>query len=286
MRKRVLTVIDAIADILIKVTPKYFHTRNAKHLHRSTLKANQYVIINLEDRTYFGHHPHETIEHLASINKVLIARALLEQIQSHQINLSDITPQFQTNYTLWDVIGDDIQENLSYMLNQSSNTATNVITQALGGYSGINQSLLNSGLINSSINCYTEPSSFVPSPPISRNISTPYELGIAMIDIVQSGNMNFIKPMIDTEYPYTHTHRVCNKAGINSTTIANVSLIKVDNREYVIVVFFKLTRLKVKVFTLLSEILSLQQSQNILFKWDPVSSFTQKAINYLQCNPL
>jgi Beta-lactamase enzyme family len=286
MRKRVLTVIDSIADILIKVTPKYLHNSKTKHLKRSSLKASQYVIINLEDRTYFGNHPNETIEHLASINKVLIARALLEQIHSKKLNMSDPTPQFQTNYTLWDVIGKDIKENLSYMLNQSSNTATNVITEALGGYSGINESLRLSGLIDSSINCYTEPSSYVPSPPISRNISTPYELGIAMIDIVQSGNMDFIQPMIETEYPYTHTHRVCNKAGINSTTIANVSLIKVDNREYVIVVFFKLTRLKVKVFTLLSEILSLQKSQNILFKWDPVSAFTQKAIKYLHYHPL
>jgi Beta-lactamase enzyme family len=285
MRKQALLTIDTLAGLLIRCTPICIHNRMLRRICKSDLKAHQFIVMDVEDRSYFGHQEDQVIEHLASLNKVFIARAMLERLESKQLKLTDKTPFVDHINLPWDVIGGNIQENLSYMLNQSSNTATNVLTEIMGGYIGVTKILNDIGFEKTKINCYTEPSSYIPSPPESRNISTPLELANAMADIVQSSNLSFITPMVETEYTYTHSHRACNKAGVNSTTIANTCLIKVGGKEYVVVVFFRLSRVKIKIYTLLSEVIALQKSQNLYFKWDPISSFTQKVIYYLNHNP-
>ncbi len=282
MRKHAVRILDTFAKSCVKIFSILPTDLFRRPYQYSKLKSDQFIILNVQDQSYTGYLEHLELDHLASMNKLLVARALLEEVINGRVDMNASVTIDNVNNHIWDRAGSNIGSNLELMLRHSSNTATNVLIEHLGGVDNVTYILKSIGYTSSAINCYTEPSSYVPSPALYKNQSTPYELARCMLEILQYQDYRFINPLKDTIYQFTHTNRVCNKVGINSTVIANVAVIEVKNVQYVVVCFYKLSRFKIKVYTILSELLALQKSPNLLLKWDPVSYFTQQVVKYLE----
>lgn len=222
------------------------------------------------------------LNHLASTNKILVARVLLYRLENQRASLTDEFKSITTTLHPWDLMSDSLGGNIELMLRKSSNTATNLLIDYLGGFDSINRDLKELGFDNTALHSYTYPSSYAPQFDNQKSKSSAVELGRALTDIYKSHNSLFVDALNNSPYQYTNSNRVINKVGVNSWTFANVATIRKNGKIYTVSVFYYTFSPKIiKLFTLTSETLVLQKSTSLCFKWDPCSAFVQKVINRL-----
>jgi Beta-lactamase enzyme family len=239
-----------------------------------------YIIIDEDLKTISAKDEHKTLIHLASLNKAFVARVYLNKIAHGEIHPNDPMQVVQTSNLPWDMAGETVGDNIYWMLKKSSNTATNLLIDYVGGLEAINRELYNLGFTSTSIHSYTLPSSYEPNYPNQKSNSTPYELAKALLDIYHSQNLMFIDPMINTPYQYAHTNRLINKVAVKSDIFGNGSVFHKDGKIYCAIVFYNnFPQWLIKVFTLTSETLTLQKTNLLILKWDPISAFIQRFIN-------
>ncbi|MGL4758543.1 MAG: serine hydrolase [Patescibacteria group bacterium] len=280
MRTKSLNLLRSIAYILLALEKRI--NSILVNLPSIELTPNQFYICDEYNKPICGKKQNVILPHLASTSKLLVARACLELVELGKISLSDQV-QFETKPThSWDSIGQTIGDNIDLMLRYSSNSATNVLIESIGGFEKLNAILFNIGYFDSQILNFVLPTTYSFQNTHQKSYSTPQELAKAILEIYCSQNLNFINPLISTPYQFTHTNRVINKLGVNSSTFANVVIVQINDRKYCIVSFYFLPKLLIKVFTISSEILELQSSQSLIFKWDPISYFTQRRIRELE----
>jgi D-alanyl-D-alanine carboxypeptidase len=243
-------------------------------------EPSAFIILDAELNIIAEKDEHGTLKHLASLNKAFVARVYLSKIRKGEISPGDQMPLIETSDYPWDLAGETVGENIYWMLKKSSNTATNLLIDHIGGLEAINQELQELGFTSTSLHSYTLPSSYEPIYPHQKSISNAYDVGKALIDIYLSANPLFLDPMVQTPYQYAHSNRLINKVAVKSDIFGNGSVFHKDGKVYCAIVFYNdFPQWLIKVFTLTSEILSLQKSMALILKWDPISSFIQRFIN-------
>jgi hypothetical protein len=243
-------------------------------------EPNTYIILDQNRDIVAGKHTHSPLKHLASLNKAFVARVYLSKIKKGEIGPGDPMPLIQTSDYPWDLAGHNVGENIYWMLKKSSNTATNLLIDHIGGLDVFNQELKDLGFASTSLHSYTLPSSYEPNYPNQKSISSPYDVAKALLDIYESANPLFLDPMVQTPYQYAHSNRLINKVAVKSDIFGNGSVFHKDGKVYCAVVFYHdFPQWLIKVFTLTSEVLSLQKSSALFLKWDPISAFIQRFIN-------
>lgn len=278
MRSKIVKQAEFMANLAMKFEKVFSKIGISNYTYCP--RPNAYVIVDQDLTIISGKDEHITLKHLASLNKVYVARVYLEKIIRGEIHPDDNMKVVQTSDLPWDIAGKTVGENIYWMLKKSSNTATNLLIDHIGGLKTINQELLKMGFISTSLQSYTLPSSYEPNYPNQKSNSTPFELAKALLDIYHSDNPLFIDPMVNTPYQYAHTNRLINKVAVKSDIFGNGSVFSKDGRVYCAIVFYyDFPQWLIKVFTLTSEILHLQKSNSLILKWDPISAFIQRFIN-------
>ncbi|MGL4759515.1 MAG: serine hydrolase [Patescibacteria group bacterium] len=278
MRTKIVKIADVIAYQALKLEHLFKKLRIDKVAFCP--RPDAYVIVDEDFNIVEGRNSAESLKHLASLNKALIARALLSMIQNRKVNPEDKMPVVKTTNYPWDLASDTVGGNIHLMLKKSSNTATNLLIDYVGGLDAINQELRRIGFGDTLLQSYTLPSSYEPTFQNQKSLSTPLELARALLDIYNSQDSLFIDPMVNTPYQYAHTDRLINKVAVKSDIFGNGSVFIKNGRVYCAVVFYNtFTQWQIKLFTLTSEILILQKSNLLIFKWDPISAFIQNFIN-------
>jgi hypothetical protein len=243
-------------------------------------EPDSFIILDINQNMVSGKHGYSTLKHLASLNKAFIARVYLSKIRKGEISPGDQMPDIKTSNYPWDLAGQTVGENIYWMLKKSSNTATNLLIDHIGGLEVINQELEELGFTSTVLHSYTLPSSYEPNYPNQKSISSPHDVGKALLEIYLSANPLFLEPMVQTPYQYAHSNRLINKVAVKSDIFGNGSVFHKDGNVYCAVVFYNdFPQWLIKVFTLTSEILSLQNSNSLILKWDPISAFIQRYIN-------
>jgi hypothetical protein len=161
---------------------------------------------------------------LASVVKVFVAVGNIIDMQEGKYNLDSPAP-FNPAVTANGEYGKTIRQNFEYMLGPSSNTATNILMDANGGFAALNAKLKKIGLTKTNVQCHLS----LPEPKCGTKVneSTMRDLVIAT-NWIREGISEYHqaarKPMINTQYTHNHTNRVFNKTGMNSNTIADVGV--------------------------------------------------------------
>jgi hypothetical protein len=278
MRSKIVKLAESLAKLALKFE-KLYHFLGINNFTYCP-DPNAFVILDRNLNIIAGRDEKLTLKHLASLNKAFVARVYLSKIQKGEIGPGDQMKIIETLDYPWDIAGQTVGENIYWMLKKSSNTATNLLIDHIGGLEAVNQELKDLGFASTTLHSYTLPSSYEPIYPNQKSISNPFDLGKALLDIYHSANPLFLDPMVNTPYQYTHSNRLINKVSVKSDIFGNGSVFHKDGEVYCAIVFYNdFPQWLIKVFTLTSEILQLQKSNALILKWDPISAFIQRFIN-------
>lgn len=225
---------------------------------------------------------------LASTGKVLVALAILDDINTKKYTLSTKVTMPSWAKSTDGNVGTNVRENIRRMLQYSDNSATNVLILQAGGFEGINSKLKKYDLVDSSIKCLLSPKVVTNQSCIGTNRSTMRDLVYAM-NLIRVRNTTTSILMVDsmkaTNNTFNHTNGVFNKFGINSNALADVGVISVKTggkrKEYVyaINVDFKGTTDKGSNYKTTGV---KNPTNSLTSKKDPVSKAIQWIVNDLE----
>jgi D-alanyl-D-alanine carboxypeptidase len=244
----------------------------------------QYLLVyNLQTKEYLGRNELVKPESLASLVKILVAFLVVKDFENGTLKPTD-SMQFED----WDgdgpdAVGNTVQDALYHMLHSSSNSATNLLIDKLGGFNAANQKLRNLDFKDSEINCFVDPSQ-VDQKCNGTNQSTLLEMSMAFEYLVSTNNQFTAlaqKPMRETIYNYSHTNRVMNKSGINSAVIGNLALVEVDGVKYIVSSIFQDIG-SADRFDDFTENNKVRDNKDPNSKLDPISKVTQQVVNALE----
>lgn len=244
----------------------------------------QYLLVyNPDNHKYQGRNEKVVPESLASLVKVLIAFATVKELEK-----GNLSPSEKLDFEDWDAgghdaVGNTVEEAMFHMLNSSSNSATNVLIEKLGGFDSINAILRKNRFKSTFILCELGPAQQDELKCEGKNESTLLEMTKAFEYLVSDkGKFNYLaqKPMEKTIFPYSHTNRLMNKTGINSKVIGNIALVEIDGQKYIISAIFA-DPPQADRFDNLTENDKIRENTDPKSKTDPISRVTQEVINAL-----
>lgn len=166
---------------------------------------------------------------LASVVKVIVALGVLDDVINNKYTLTTATTR--PSYAYADGgYGKNVLQNLEFMLGPSSNNATNILINRVGGFAQLNAKVKKYGLNNTKIACMLSPVSINGSTCTDKNRSTMRDLITAMNEIRKStipASVEMKRIMTNTYYTYNHTARMYNKCGMNSKSLGDVGVFKI-----------------------------------------------------------
>ncbi len=197
-------------------------------------------LLDTSTNQFQGFNSNQKPTSLASTAKVLVALAVLEDIQNGRYSLKTSTTIPNWARATSGNVGSNVKQNIINMLKDSDNNSTNALIVKAGSFEGINTTLKKYGLNNSKINCVLSPKTVTTKSCIGTNQSTMKDLVNAMnlIRIRDNTISNFmISNLKKSRNNFNHTNGLYNKYGVNSLTLADVGVIATDikgvNKEYV-----------------------------------------------------
>ena len=241
------------------------------------------LVYNTKTKEYYGRQENVKPESLASLVKVLVAYLVVKDYES-----GNLKPTDSMNFEDWDsdghdAVGNTTQEALHHMLYSSSNSATNLLIDKIGGFEVATQKLRKYGFNDSTIECFVDPSQ-VSMKCEGVNHSTLLDMTKAF-EYLSTTDNEFTrlaqKPMRETIYNYSHTARIMNKGGINSLVIGNISLVEVDGDKYIISTIHSDPG-SADQYDDFTEINEVRNNIDPNSKKDPISKITQEVVNELK----
>jgi hypothetical protein len=166
---------------------------------------------------------------LASVVKVIVALGVLDDVINNKYSLTTSTSRPYTTYADGGY-GKNVLENLKFMLGPSSNNATNILINRVGGFASLNAKVKKYGLNKTTIACMLSPVSINSSTCTDKNRSTMRDLITAMNEIRKSTlpvAVEMKRIMTQTKYTYNHTARMYNKCGLNSKSLGDVGVFQI-----------------------------------------------------------
>jgi D-alanyl-D-alanine carboxypeptidase len=241
------------------------------------------LVYNVNTKEYLGRNEKLRPESLASLVKILVAYQIVKDFETGVLKPTD-----SMNFEDWDGDGPDavgitIKDALYHMLHSSSNSATNLLIDKLGGFEAATSKLQKNGFKDTEINCFVDPSQ-VDQKCGGTNQSTLFDMSMALEYLVNTDNQYTAlaqKPMKETIYNYSHTNRVMNKSGINSIVIGNLALVDVDGTKYIVSSILSDPG-SADRFDDFTENNNVRDNKDPNSKLDPISKVTQEVVNALE----
>jgi hypothetical protein len=246
--------------------------------------ANRIAILNTSNGQLQGYQSDSSPKSLASIVKVFIALAVLDDIKNGLYALDSpalIADDFPKNNGAY---GKTVKANLEYMLGPSSNMATNILIDTAGGFSEVNKKLGKYGINNTQIQSYL---SFKRGG-ISQgnNISNMRDLVIAVDTLRKDASeaaMLMKQAMMDSAYQYNHEGRVWNKTGLNADVLGDAGVMTVKGVLYVYAVTADCPDRRCAKYDSVTETpKGTTPTNQIDDKRDPISRVLQLVVNHLE----
>ena len=206
--------------------------------------ATNIAVMDMSGKVISERNGQQLIQGPASTIKLLVAEAIRKEIVEGRLNLHDnLTVTSRTKSETDGKLNErlTVGEALNRMLKDSDNTATNILVEKLGGPgAAINQKFRKMGYKTTEFNRYLSMPEGYSHPVNKKNQSSAIEVGSSMQKLFSASDsvagiaQGSLK---SSENIFGTSGRVAGKCGVVSWLMADVAVVQVGNKKYVISAF-------------------------------------------------